>query len=127
MIRVAKKRAVQAGGKILPEGTVIEEGSLPADFVARLLEHGFLEQDLDDAVVIEPEEGDEDPIVKQRAAGRVSPTPWDFDPADLEGVPLEQLNVLISERWVDQLVEFEPFDTVEEAVAHLCQDRDLRA
>ena len=44
--------------------------------------------------------------------------PWIFNPADLQGKPLEELNVLIAAR--DDTVE--PFGTVEEAIAYLSQN-----
>ena len=44
--------------------------------------------------------------------------PWIFNPADLQGKPLEELNVLIAAR--DDKVE--PFGTVEEAIAYLSQN-----
>lgn len=43
---------------------------------------------------------------------------WIFDPATLEGKPLEELNVLIKENGPD----VEPFETIEEALAWLSQD-----
>lgn len=44
--------------------------------------------------------------------------PWIFNPAELQGKPLEELNVLIAAR--DDTVE--PFGTVEEAIAYLSQN-----
>lgn len=48
----------------------------------------------------------------------VTPSKWTFDPADLAGKDLDELNVIVLD--IDERVD--PFDTVEEAVFWLCQD-----
>ena len=59
------------------------------------------------------------PIPGPEVDGAGSPkSPWIFDPAELAGKPLDELNVIIKER--DTAVE--PFATVEEAIAFLSQN-----
>ena len=59
------------------------------------------------------------PVPGPEVDGAGSPkSPWIFDPAELAGKPLDELNIIIKER--DAAVE--PFATVEEAIAFLSQN-----
>jgi hypothetical protein len=83
-----------------------------ADLIAdpeRLLRLGFLVKD--EPVAVEPE-----PVLKDGEGG--PPPQWDRDPKELEGLELDQLNVMIGE--IDASIP--PFETVEEAVLWLSQD-----
>lgn len=79
--------------------------------IKALLRAGFVVESLDPEPAEEP------------APGRpldATPSRLAMDPATLEGMSLEQLNVLVAERAPDE----QPFDTVDEAIAFLSQDFD---
>jgi len=94
--------------EFLNPGTLIEDVSV-FDQPDRLIEAGF--------IVPAEDEPAAEPVVEGRG-DKVSPTPWVFDPESLQGIDIDQLNVLIAER--DESIE--PFEDVDEAIDWLSQD-----
>lgn len=131
------------GGAVVPEEAFTEEG------IANLVRAGFLRKATDpdpepdthpmlrpDSNLklgpsrewVEPKVGDSPPPpinYDEPPVTETKPqvdTPWSLDPRMLEGKTIEQLNVMILERDPHAFGDEGPYETVEEAVAHLTRD-----
>jgi len=104
---VCEGRTVQAPGKVrYGELTTIPDGTFRPDEIAGLIQGGSLR-------AIKPERPASAIKPKFTTRGR-----WDFDPDDLAGDSLEDLNVRIIERDPSR----RPYETREEAIAVLTAD-----
>ncbi len=93
--------------KDIAPGDIFPEGRLPASVVTSFLKKGS---------IVELEDGTSAPPVEV-------PPPrdgnWAFDPADLAGLELEILNMLISEHAEKLGTKVEPFEDAEKARAFM--------
>lgn len=108
---VAAGRSVMTpnGTHLLPDTEIIDAHGISKQALEDHLKNGFVYSPGSDAVVPST------PVVPlpNTSAGK-----WDMNPAQLQGKTIEQLNLLVLERDSTQ----KPFETAEEAIAHLSQD-----
>lgn len=116
MIIVSPNKSIRVNLKtgekrvLIKDGTEITEDMLPQEEIDSYLKAGFLIDTRSAPPVLTPQKPDKKDF---------KPTSkWLFNPEDLEGNTLQELNLLIKER--DASVD--PYETTEEAIAHLSQD-----
>jgi len=108
---VANSRTVKLpNGSLKSQGEQVTEEECGKENIQSHLESGFLV----DTRTAPPQTAPSSP----NPADMRPTSPWKLDPAQLEGKPLQELNLMIKER--DDSIE--PFETVEEAIAQLSAD-----